>query len=276
MGQLNSRSVALNDHEVNFLYYISNVRQFCELMANVHMKRNARPGSSLRTGSSASTAEPSFAARLREFDRSTESQFRILQQQNLEDLSLFDREWLLNHSGQLEGVDQALAIRDVALREEAILARERVESDRIARRAALIRKQQRAVEEFMAERRRERSRMRENAERQEPPPQIGTARLRADEKPKKKSQSFLAGRAKFVDSQDVKLGRFRGKQERTESAKWGNLLDAANLERVLEETDRRSSRRKTGPDFVQQLHDPGNTSVSHRSTLEYHPTLRLF
>jgi hypothetical protein len=74
------------------------------------------------------------------------------------------------------------------------------------------------------------------------------------------SSAFLSSRLKFIDSPDVKRGKFRIVGPQVHGDPYGNLLDAENLHRVLEATDRTLHRYKTEGAFVGQFADPAHVA----------------
>jgi hypothetical protein len=208
---------------------------------------------------------------LREFDRQTEVQFRQLQQRHVEELDLFDREWLINHAAHIDRANRILAVRDTAAREQIIEERGRIGRDRSAQRMALVRRQQSALTQFAESRRSERRLLRcdeqisgmtdtdQSPATQPPDESSESVDTRA---PKRPRSAFLPGRSRFIRSRDVRLGKFEQRSAQVEEEKWGSLLEVESLKKALEAADRRRVRKKTEVEFVNLFRDPANVPAA--------------
>jgi hypothetical protein len=67
--------------------------------------------------------------------------------------------------------------------------------------------------------------------------------------------SFLAGKGRFMESQGLRIGRFKKGGNGEEEGNCGDLFDPENLGVVLKETDQRNSRGKSQVAFVNQFSD---------------------
>jgi hypothetical protein len=216
--------------------------------------------------SARSTPSLPFDSRLRDFDRETEAKFRQIRKQDSEQLSKFDREWILNHSSDLDRADRYLCVRDLGAREELLTERQRLEHDRKKQRVALVRKQKEAHEQFYEMRRRERSGLHSDSQQftmalslptSEVDNNRGATAIRVIKKVRD-SSAFLAGRTRFLESKQLMLGKFRTAERPAVEECEVALLDADNLNRVLEATDRIIYRRKTDAEFRRSFSDRGH------------------
>jgi hypothetical protein len=198
------------------------------------------------------------------FDLETETKFKILQQQQRDELDLFDREWLLNRTPDLNRTNQLFSVRNPTTRREILHERARLHHNRETQRSAFLHKQQQTMEQFLEDRRHERTLLRSGDQQWFTTDTLKRCKSCLKAKKTKKSRiSFLPGGRTFMRSEDVKIGRFDRRMDRSEEGEvcW-NLLDAENLDKVLEDTDRRFWREKTEKEFQSKFNDPRNVSVS--------------
>jgi hypothetical protein len=205
---------------------------------------------------SPSQPEESSDSRLRAFDRETEAKFRQIRKQNLDELSFFDRQWILNHEPQIARGKHYLNVRDLDARESVLSETQRLEQKRKAQRTALLRKQQRTLDQFYEIRRKERSLFRCDSSATTmslptpPIEDVNTARPIRITKKVRRANAFLPGRTKFLGSKDVKIGKFRVSEVEKEGDRYGDLLDSENLKKVLAGTERSWCRHRRETGFV--------------------------
>jgi hypothetical protein len=205
-------------------------------------------------------------ARLREFDRETEMKYRELQKQQLEDISLFDREWILNHGAEISRANNYMEVRDVETREAILRVRERLSCERKKQRTNLIRAQHEVMNQFSRDRRQARSQIRCDLSEVPSPDRTASSTAAkaapARQAAKKHSTLFLSGRGKFLESHQVRVGRFKKKDGRkTGEGGYGNQLDVKNFEMILDSADRRCCRQHLERTYLKRFENQGNVGV---------------
>jgi hypothetical protein len=144
-----------------------------------------------------------------------------------------------------------MEFRDVETREAILREQERLAFERNKQRTNLIRAQHEEMDRFSDDRRRARSRIR--CDLSELPSPDGTAcsaaakAAPARRPAKKHSTLFLAGRGKFLDSQQVRVGRFKKRDEK-------------NLDTVLDSADRQCCRQRLERAYLRRFENRGGNA----------------
>jgi hypothetical protein len=169
-----------------------------------------------------------------------------------------------------------MEFRDIETREAILRERERLTRERNRERMNHIRAQHEEMDRFSEDRRRARSRIR--CELSELPSPDGTACSAATKAPpvrkppKKQSSLFLAGRMKFLDSQQVRVGRFKknGRKKATGEKGSGIFSDGKNLEDAADSADRRCCCERLERAHLRRLENRGNAPATSRLDDDMH------
>jgi hypothetical protein len=175
--------------------------------------------------------------KLREFDSETETLYIQLQKQQNEDLDQWERDWLFSHADQWSRINAAMGVRDVGARAALTSERDLLLRQHAQLRAEFVRNQQRAGDDFFANRQKSRKLAEGELTSQSAPEftKASTQRITPSlaSPPRKPQSSFLpCSRGKFIES-SIRVGRFPKKPSVKDDGD-DDLFDMANLQRILD------------------------------------------